>query len=127
MRPHGFPPALRIRRKADFDAVFRRGSRASDERMAVHAKPNDLGHPRLGLAVSRGAGGAVVRNKVKRRLREIFRLHRDELPAGHDLVVVVKTPAAADCSYSVLEASFLDTARRAAERLRRAAERRGRD
>jgi ribonuclease P protein component len=111
-------------RKSDFDRVFRGGARASDPLLAVHAAPNGRTESRLGLAVSRGAGNAVARNLVKRRLREAFRRHGADLPAGHDLVVVVSTPAAAGASWSALEAAFVDAARRAAERLRRDGRRR---
>ena len=90
MRPHGFPPALRIRRKKEFDLVFREGARAGDGLLVVIARPNGGPHPRLGLAVGRGVGGAVVRNRVKRLLRESFRLHRERLPEGHDLVVIAR-------------------------------------
>ena len=51
--------------------------------------------PRLGLTVSRRVGGAVVRNRVKRRLREWFRRHRDECPKGKDLVIIARPAAAA--------------------------------
>ena len=54
----------------------------------VHGCENGLGYPRLGLSVSRKVGGAVVRNRWKRLLREAFRLRRHELPAGIDLVVI---------------------------------------
>jgi ribonuclease P protein component len=50
--------------------------------------------PRLGLTVSRRVGGAVVRNRVKRRLREWFRSHRELVPLGKDLVIIAR-PAAA--------------------------------
>lgn len=53
------------------------------------------GAPRVGLTVSRRVGDAVVRNRVKRRLREWFRRHRDECPAGKDLVVIARPAAAA--------------------------------
>lgn len=55
------------------------------------------GTPRLGLTVSRRVGGAVVRNRVKRRLREWFRQHRSGCPAGKDLVIIAR-PAAASIS-----------------------------
>lgn len=60
----------------------------------VSAKMNGLGHPRLGLAVGvRAAGGAVARNRVKRRIREYFRQHQLELPMV-DLVVNARSAAA---------------------------------
>lgn len=58
--------------------------------------------PRLGLTVSRRVGGAVVRTRVKRRLREWFRRHRELLPRGKDLVIIAR-PAAARASAEELE------------------------
>lgn len=82
-----FRPEHRLRRKADFDRVYRRRRSVGDELLVVYGCENDLPHPRLGLSVSRKVGGAVVRNRWKRLLREAFRLHRCELPSGVDLVV----------------------------------------
>jgi ribonuclease P protein component len=86
------PPRLRfarpqrVLRKADFDRAMRDGLRVLDERLTVWALKNDLGRTRLGLTVGRRHGGAVQRNRLKRRLREAFRLCQHELPAGLDLI-----------------------------------------
>ena len=119
VRPHGFPPALRVRRKADFDAGFKEGAACSDALLVVHARPNGLPHPRLGLAVGKAVGNSVVRNRVKRLLRESFRLHREALPPGYDLVVVPRggeggAPTLEECARSLAA-----LAARAAERCAR--------
>lgn len=88
-----FLPAYRIRRQADFQRAYRRRCTASDNLLLVFGCPNGLPHPRLGLSVSRKIGKAVVRNRWKRLLREAFRLSRQRLPAGIDLVVVPRGPA----------------------------------
>lgn len=66
---------------------MRQGVRVVDRRLVIWALPNVLGFTRLGLTVGRRHGGAVQRNRVKRVLREAFRLTRERLPAGLDLLV----------------------------------------
>ena len=82
------PRAMRICNSLDFRRVYQRRCTASDEWLLVFGELNGLAHPRLGLSVSRKLGGAVVRNRWKRLLREAFRLSRGQLPPGVDLVVI---------------------------------------
>lgn len=72
---------------------------------SVHALPNGLGEPRLGLSVSKKVGSAVTRNGVRRRLKEIFHSSRGGLPGDLDLVVSAR-PAAAEASYKELDEEF---------------------
>ena len=89
-RTNAFPRAARLRRASDFKRVHGAGVGARSGPLMVWGRPNQLGHCRLGLAVSRRAGSAVVRNRIKRKLRESFRLSRRALPAAYDLVVSVR-------------------------------------
>lgn len=83
----------RIRRTADFRRAYQRRSSASDQQIVVFGYPNGLPHPRIGISASRRIGGAVVRNRWKRLLREAFRLTRSQLPEGIDLIVVPRPTA----------------------------------
>lgn len=83
-----FLPKYRLKRPAEFKRVFDMRRSAGDDCLIVYVAENDLPHPRIGLSVSRKVGGAVVRNRWKRLLREAFRLNIDRLPGGVDLVVV---------------------------------------
>jgi ribonuclease P protein component len=99
------PARRRLRRKGDFDAAYARGRRMSDGFFSVTARANDAGTPRLGLAVAvKLAGGAVARNRLRRIVRESFRLHQRELPAV-DLVVSAR-PASRAASAPALRASL---------------------
>ncbi len=84
----------RLNNPADFKRAFDRKRSASDAFLIVYAVENGLDHPRLGISVSRKRiRRAHDRNRVKRLLRESFRLGKSELPAGLDLVVVPKGKA----------------------------------
>ncbi len=88
----GFPPAFRVREKAEFDAVFATRRAAGGGVLVVHAKRNGLPHNRLGIVVGRKFGNAVARNRFKRLVRETFRLSHAEQPLGFDWVVLPKKP-----------------------------------
>lgn len=115
-RSNRFLRCYRMRKSAEFRAVYNAKVRASDERLLVYVRENGMGHPRLGLSVSRKVGNAVVRNRWKRLIREAFRLNVPRLPEGVDMVVIPKqTPAP---SLREVEASLCGVARRAARRLK---------
>ena len=93
-RPLSFGADLRLRSKLQFDAVYAGGRRIDDRFFALRVKANGLAHPRVGLAVAvKTAGNAVRRNRLRRLVRESFRLAQLELPAV-DVVVAAKFPAA---------------------------------
>lgn len=85
-----FPLRMRIRRPLDFKRAYSDGRRTDDGGLVVYARSNELLHPRLGISIGRRVGGAVVRNRIKRLLREAFRLEQHAIGAGVDLVVVVR-------------------------------------
>jgi ribonuclease P protein component len=88
-----FGPELRLRSKLQFDAIYAGGRRIDDRFFALRVKPNGLAHARVGLAVAvKTAGNAVKRNRLRRLVRESFRLAQHSLPAA-DIVVGVKFPA----------------------------------
>lgn len=78
----------RLRTKADFDRVFRRGRRLDGRLFQLVVAPNTVGWHRLGLAVSRRLGGAVQRNRARRLLRESFRQWDGAQHPSLDIVVV---------------------------------------
>jgi ribonuclease P protein component len=101
---HQFPRSVRLLRHADFERVYKQGRRHFAEHMTVFYLPrrvneNDADRLRVGFTVSKVLGAAVVRNRMKRRLREAVRLH-GVIPAGMDVVINPKK--------SLLSATFVD-------------------
>lgn len=85
------PGSLRLKSQRDFRSVYGRGRRASGDWVTVVVWPRRQGEvpaPRLGLSVSKDHGGAVRRNKLKRVLREAFRLERARMPQNCDVVLI---------------------------------------
>ena len=97
----GFPKCRRLLTAAEFEAVFAAPQVSSDRYFTVLMRSNDRGHPRLGLAIAkRRIRKATARNRLKRIVRESFRLNQHQLPAA-DFVVMAK-PAAATAQRDVL-------------------------
>ena len=82
----------RLSRSRDFDAVYRHGRSVSTRFLVLYWFPREDGAEgaRLGLAVPKAVGSAVVRNRMKRQLREAFRARLPELPQDQDYVLVVR-------------------------------------
>jgi ribonuclease P protein component len=102
--------SVRLRARREFTAVDERGRRLSTRYFAIVGAPNHLPHDRLGIVASRRIGGAVLRNRAKRRLREVFRRQRpDEARAGGDQamdIVVIARRDLINAPFSRLEAEF---------------------
>jgi ribonuclease P protein component len=92
----------RLSRSRDFDAVYRQGRSVSTRFLTLWWGPRDeqVGEPRLGFAVPRGVGNAVVRNRIKRQLREIMRGRLESVPSSNDYVLIVRQglPEAAEAN-----------------------------
>ena len=79
-----FSKKQRLLKNSEFRAVLQKSRRHSDGIVALYAAENGLEYSRLGVSISRFCGGAVVRNRLKRLLREAFRISRHEIPSGFD-------------------------------------------
>jgi ribonuclease P protein component len=106
---HG--PRARLRSRPEFTAVQQHGRRVATRTMTLLAIPNALGHDRLGIVASRRMGGAVVRNRAKRRIREMFRQRHASACASAerralDLVVIARREVAT-APYGEIEREFV--------------------
>jgi ribonuclease P protein component len=82
----------RLSRSRDFDAVYRHGRSVSTRFLVLYwfDRDGEANDPRLGIAVPKQLGGAVVRNRVKRQLRETWRAMLERVPAGKDYVLIAR-------------------------------------
>ena len=99
-------PEVTVKENYEFRRIYRKGRSAVSPCMVVYCQKNRQGRIRLGITVSTKLGHAVVRNRVRRRLREIYRLNREHMVPGYDVIVVARTRAAA-APYRRLEREYL--------------------
>lgn len=104
-------PCERLRHRREFERVFRHGEKQVSAAFAWYLLPTSNVGPRLGMAVSKRVGGAVVRNRVKRYTREFFRQHKDQFDPPCDVVVVARHKAA-NMDYAESVQDFLSLLRR---------------
>lgn len=87
---HRFGKEDRLLLRPEFRRAAATGTRRVSEHFVVYLSRNKLGRPRLGITASRKVGGAVVRNRIKRLVREYFRGSQDRLPASRDVLVIAR-------------------------------------
>jgi ribonuclease P protein component len=78
---------MRLVRRAEYESVYRNGKRRSSPQFVIFFRPNEAGCNRFGISVKKALGGAVVRNRIRRRIREILRLHTSEISPAWDIVI----------------------------------------
>jgi ribonuclease P protein component len=100
----GYPRANRLLRRAEFDAVYQGGRRRASQQFLVFYRRREpaASASRFGISVKKALGGAVVRNRLKRRIREILRLHRQEIAIGWDIVIHPRS-SVATAPFTVIE------------------------
>jgi ribonuclease P protein component len=106
VHPGGIPRACRLAHKAEFDAVYREGRKRSGREFAVFVRANGLPVSRFGWSIKKALGTAVRRNRIRRRLREIVRLHRTEIAGGWDVVIHPRT-SVATADFTALTAELI--------------------
>lgn len=112
-----FPKACRLRNRREFLRVQNGGAKVSADRLLALALETGGPTTRVGFTVSSKVGNAVVRNRVRRRLRELYRKRRDALPRGLDLVIIAKS-SAAEADFAELGRDFDELSRKLARRFR---------
>jgi ribonuclease P protein component len=100
---YGFPASARLKRRVDFQKVYQHGFRVAGQHVVFFVT---RGQGRFGVTASRKVGSAVRRSRSKRRLRELYRLHRADLPAGQWDVVANARRSCATAPWHELERDF---------------------
>ena len=95
-----------MKKNYEFRRLYSKGTFASTPLMAVYVRRNRTDRNKLGLTVSTKLGNAVTRNRIRRRLREIYRLHEREFQHGYDIVIVGRNTIG-QAEYHRIEADFL--------------------
>ena len=100
-----------VKQNYEFRRMYAKGKSGVSSCLVVYYRKNRLGHNRLGVTVSTKLGHAVVRNRVRRRIREIFRLSQGKMKQGYDCIVVARTRAA-HADYWELKRAFEKTCKK---------------
>ena len=101
-------PLERIRKKSDFSRLYREGSRFRGRHFSLVFRRNDLSYSRLAVVASRKVGPAIVRNRVKRRLRELFRRNKGLLREPIDLIVIAR-PESGGAPWAEVKESYISS------------------
>ena len=99
-------PAVTVKENDEFRRIYRKGKSAVSPQLVIYCQRNRRGHSRLGVSVSTKLGCAVVRNRVRRRIREIYRLNKAKMLPGYDLIVVARVRAV-ETDYQKLDRTYL--------------------
>ena len=98
-----------VKKNHEFRRMYQKGKSSVNSYLVLYVRPNRLGHNRLGVTVSTKLGKAVVRNRVKRRLREVWRLNDAQLKQGYDMILVGRGRSV-KCPYREIEKAYLRAA-----------------
>ena len=97
---------ISLKKNHGFKRLYNKGQSAASQYAAVYCRKNGKPYNRLGLTVSAKLGGAVQRNRIRRRLKEIYRINEEKLTSGHDIVIVARSQSFL-ADFYFLEASIL--------------------
>ena len=98
-----------LKKNRDFQQVYKRGTSKANRYLVMYVLKNQYMKNRLGISVSKKVGNSVVRHRLTRLIREIYRLHEAEFDDSLDIVVVAR-PLAKDRSYQEIESAFMHLA-----------------
>lgn len=95
-----------LRKNIEFKKVYRHGKNYWNRNLILYVKKNDYGYNRVGYSITKKVGNSVVRNSIRRKLKEIYRLNVQNLNSGYDLIFIPKKNTV-DITYQELESAML--------------------
>ncbi len=95
-----------IKNSREYSLVYNHKESKANKYLVIYILPNDRMYSRIGISVSKKVGNSVVRHRMKRLVRESYRLNSDRIKPGYDMVVVVRQ-SAADKGYHEIESALL--------------------
>jgi ribonuclease P protein component len=104
---------LRLKRREDYNKVYRHGKSVANFQFVLYCRKQPAAAPfRLGISVSKKVGTAVVRNRIRRRVKEIVRHHAQDIAHGNEYILIARKPVA-EMEYSEMEKSIIHVMKRA--------------
>ena len=94
--------SVSLRKNEEFQEVYHKGRFAAEKELILHVKKNELGINRLGISVSRKVGNSVVRHRIRRLVKEAYRLNEEKFGCGYDFVFSARKDTK-DCTYLSIE------------------------
>lgn len=113
----GFSKREHLLKPAEFQQVYDNRCSGADSYLVIYAKANNLGWSRIGLSTSKKLGIAVVRNRIRRLLREAYRLNKESVPQGFDYIIIPKVRP--DYHLESLQTSLIKVSKQASRRASR--------
>ncbi len=105
------PKLISIKKSKDFSAVYRKGNSKVNPFLVMYASANNKGYNRIGISISTKIGKSVLRNRLKRLIKEVYRKQLKRMKKGYDIIIVVRSHAK-DAKYQDIEKWMLNLLRR---------------
>ncbi len=96
---------ITVKKYFDFKKAYDKGKSFGNRNLILYIRKNDLDYSRVGITISKKTGKAVVRNKIKRRMKEIYRNNEANIKDGYDLIFIIRRNVT-DISFKDLESAF---------------------
>ncbi len=97
--------SVSLKKNDDFRSVYKAGRSCADELLVLYVKKNEINVNRLGISVSKKVGNSVIRHRIKRLIKEVYRINEEKFHIGYDMVFIARVNAK-DCTYQMIESTI---------------------